>query len=366
MRREDAPGGCHRPVDRLSPSASARDRCVIEDLTHATLTLDGLQSRLKSAWVRLVLERDIDEDYVFFHACKSMKLIVSSFRTPFPYATIQNWVEAGGKKAARRIATDYLDWALSDFSGYIAADELYDGPFCVLSIVDNRTFKRLAYQVLDHDPTHRDIEAFFRRFQQALEARGLEPPWDHDRRLVAVPRADRRGLRRRAASDLRVPRPPASWPRPSCPPWPRCARTWPTRAPSCRGAAPPRRPPSVPPAARSGSSGRCANFVVNSVIRWGRGRFLEVPPSAVSHRVAVDLRRTATWHTRYEMRMETSMPEVENETAERLRRAAGRDADSVTCLVTTRGLTFRSSRNMSIRIRWNPDHGRIGIAVRSV
>src|SRR4051794_16414874 len=80
----------------------------------------------------------------------------------------------GGKKAARRIPTDYLDWALSDFSGYIAADELYDGPFCILSIVDNRTFKRLSYQVLGHDPTHKDIEAFFRRFQAALEARGLD------------------------------------------------------------------------------------------------------------------------------------------------------------------------------------------------
>ena len=71
-----------------------------------------------------------------------------------PYATIQNWVEAG-EKAQRRIDTEHLDWALSDFSGYIAADELYDGPFCILSIVDNRTFKRLSYQVLDHDPTQR-------------------------------------------------------------------------------------------------------------------------------------------------------------------------------------------------------------------
>jgi hypothetical protein len=50
---------------------------------------------------------------------------------------------------------------------------LYDGPFCILSIVDNRTFKRLAYQVLDHDPTHADIKTFFGRFQTALEARGL-------------------------------------------------------------------------------------------------------------------------------------------------------------------------------------------------
>ena len=80
----------------------------------------------------------------------------------------------GGKKAARRIATDYLDWALSDFSGFIAADELYDGPFCILSIVDNRTFKRLAYQVLSHNPTHRDITSFFRRFRKDLQARGLK------------------------------------------------------------------------------------------------------------------------------------------------------------------------------------------------
>jgi len=62
---------------------------------------------------------------------------------------------------------------MADFSGYIAADELYDGPFCVLSIVDNHTFKRLIYEVLDHDPTHDDIRAFFGRFRKILEARGL-------------------------------------------------------------------------------------------------------------------------------------------------------------------------------------------------
>jgi hypothetical protein len=50
---------------------------------------------------------------------------------------------------------------------------LYDGPFCVLSIVDNRAFKRLGYEVLDHDPAHGDIRAFFRRFQAALAGRGL-------------------------------------------------------------------------------------------------------------------------------------------------------------------------------------------------
>lgn len=62
---------------------------------------------------------------------------------------------------------------LAEFSGYIAADELYDGPFCVLSIVDNRTFRRITYDVLDHDPTHADIVRFFRAFHSALEQRGL-------------------------------------------------------------------------------------------------------------------------------------------------------------------------------------------------
>lgn len=80
----------------------------------------------------------------------------------------------GGKKAARQIDAEYLDWALADFSGYIAIDELYDGPFCVLSLVDNRTFKRLLYQVLDHDPDHKDINAFLRRFHALLQQRGLK------------------------------------------------------------------------------------------------------------------------------------------------------------------------------------------------
>ena len=60
-----------------------------------------------------------------------------------------------------------------DFSGYIAADELYDGPFCVLFIVDNHKFNRLYYEVLDHNPTNEDITRFFRCFKQMLDARGL-------------------------------------------------------------------------------------------------------------------------------------------------------------------------------------------------
>lgn len=66
-----------------------------------------------------------------------------------------------------------MDGVLADFSGYIAADELYDGPYCILSIVDNHRFQRLVYEVLDHNPTEEDITRFFTRFQRTLKARGL-------------------------------------------------------------------------------------------------------------------------------------------------------------------------------------------------
>src|SRR5262249_18702594 len=69
--------------------------------------------------------------------------------------------------------TDFLDWALAGVSGYVAADELSDGPFCILSVVDNRRDKRILYDVLDHDPTHEDIRVFLRRLKTAWVVRGL-------------------------------------------------------------------------------------------------------------------------------------------------------------------------------------------------
>jgi len=50
---------------------------------------------------------------------------------------------------------------------------VYDGPFCILSIVDNHTFKRILYEVLDHDPSHDDMRVFFHRFREVLETRAL-------------------------------------------------------------------------------------------------------------------------------------------------------------------------------------------------
>jgi hypothetical protein len=67
----------------------------------------------------------------------------------------------------------FLEWALEAFSGYAAVDELYEGRYCVLSAVDNRQYKRVLYEVLDHDPSHGDIEAFLGRLKTALDARNL-------------------------------------------------------------------------------------------------------------------------------------------------------------------------------------------------
>jgi transposase-like protein len=69
--------------------------------------------------------------------------------------------------------TEYLDEALSDFSGYLAVDEVYDGPFCILSAVDNHKFNRLSFRVLDHDATHEDVRSFLAQLKAELDKRSL-------------------------------------------------------------------------------------------------------------------------------------------------------------------------------------------------
>ncbi len=78
-----------------------------------------------------------------------------------------------GGKSRSTLSGSYLDEALADFSGYLAIDEVYDGPFCILCVVDNRRYNRLAFVVLDHDPTHEDVRAFLSEFKGQLEKRGL-------------------------------------------------------------------------------------------------------------------------------------------------------------------------------------------------
>ena len=79
----------------------------------------------------------------------------------------------GGKKAQGQRDGTLLDWALEAFSGYVAADELSEGPSCVLAAVANRQEKRMRSTVLDDDPTHADLTACLRRFKTALDDRGL-------------------------------------------------------------------------------------------------------------------------------------------------------------------------------------------------
>jgi len=71
------------------------------------------------------------------------------------------------------MGSTFLDWALETFSGYVAVDELYEGPYCVLSAVDNRQYKRILYEVLDHDPCHDEIDAFLGRLKAALDERNV-------------------------------------------------------------------------------------------------------------------------------------------------------------------------------------------------
>jgi hypothetical protein len=79
------------------------------------------------------------------------------------------------KKTYSQIETDvYLDGALENFSGYIAVDEVYDGPFCILFIVDNHQHNRLIYRVLEHSPTASNILELLQSFQKILTSRKLK------------------------------------------------------------------------------------------------------------------------------------------------------------------------------------------------
>jgi hypothetical protein len=62
---------------------------------------------------------------------------------------------------------------VAQFSGYLAVDELHDGPFTVLSLVDNRRFRRLGYCVLEHVPSEAEVERFFAAFQALLQRHAL-------------------------------------------------------------------------------------------------------------------------------------------------------------------------------------------------
>jgi hypothetical protein len=55
----------------------------------------------------------------------------------------------------------------------VAVDDLSEGPYCLLSAVDHRQYKRIVSEVLDHDPCHDEIDAFLGRVKAALDERHL-------------------------------------------------------------------------------------------------------------------------------------------------------------------------------------------------
>jgi hypothetical protein len=80
----------------------------------------------------------------------------------------QRFLRLFSSPEGRRPARGEILTAKADLS------ELYDGPCCVLSIVDNRRYHRLAFRVLDHKPTHTDVRAFLTEFKAELDKRGLK------------------------------------------------------------------------------------------------------------------------------------------------------------------------------------------------
>ena len=129
-----------------------------------------------------------------------------------------------GKKPRTRRRPTYLDEALADFSGYLAIDEVYDGPFCILSVVDNRRYNRLAFRVLDHDPTHDDVRAFLTEFKGQLDNAPAPGVRHHHRRLAALPQGAGGVVARRPPPDRASSTSSRRSPRRSCTPWRNSAR----------------------------------------------------------------------------------------------------------------------------------------------
>jgi len=136
--------------------------------------------RVMDLAVRLVVEDGLPYRPASWHFVARPSRLCALCR---PCRTGSSW---GEKKAQARMDTDFLDWALADFSGYVAPMNCNDGPFCILSAVDNRRYKRILYDVLDHDPTHNDIRAFLGRFAHGLGGTRLDPLRCHHRWLGAL------------------------------------------------------------------------------------------------------------------------------------------------------------------------------------
>src|SRR5262249_34096457 len=123
--------------------------------------------RVMDLAVRLVVEDGLPYRPASWHLWRDHRVFL-------PVVTLQDWVEAGGKKGpGARVDTVFFGGVWPFFGGFGPAVELFEGLFCFFSGVENRRYKRILYDVLDHDPTHDDIRTFLRRLQTSLQARNL-------------------------------------------------------------------------------------------------------------------------------------------------------------------------------------------------
>jgi transposase-like protein len=158
-----------RPHDLVVTYSKHRcDACPVRfcaDLSDLADPGSHYTRRVVSLAVRLVVEDGLAYRAASWHLWRDHRVFV-------PFATVQNWVEAAGGEAAQRGEADHLDWALEGFSGYLAIDELYDGPFCVLSAVDSPRQRRVLHEILAHSPDHGDLRRFLTRLGRHIESRG--------------------------------------------------------------------------------------------------------------------------------------------------------------------------------------------------
>ena len=84
--------------------------------------------------------------------------------------TVLRWVREHGDQQARNIRS-WQKRALETFSGQIAVDELYDGPYYILRAVDPLNDTELDWFIGEGSPNKEDIRAFL----QGLKDMGFEP-----------------------------------------------------------------------------------------------------------------------------------------------------------------------------------------------
>ncbi len=157
-------GAATRPSRALLTALCTRCRKYFNvDMTDLAAPGSHYTWRVVDSAVRLVIEDGLPYRTASWNLCRASRVR--------PLCHDPELVEDGGKGAAtnrRRLPR----LPPTDF-GYIAADELYDGPFCILSIVDNRRSRDSPTRFWTMPPPAPTSWRSSAHFHAALVARGL-------------------------------------------------------------------------------------------------------------------------------------------------------------------------------------------------